>query len=420
MIGITNSLGAVELDLEFDSTYLTYNRIELSPFSEAWDFFDANLLPGDRVRIGGFTIPDETPGSPETLVNVVFDVDPDGSGDQQLTTMNLGADFAGIPACTRFLTITACAGDGDVNRDGALTTGDALCAFRCFLNAGEMTADCLFGSGCEATDADANCDGTCTPGDALWIFDRFLCDQGPLPCGGQSEACTAPRETPVVARLRFGDVEIPAGETVRIPIEVQGSGRLRTFGFDLSPVHGIEVTGVEPSIETASWPAFDSGRSGSGEVRVGGLDPLGVTLNERSWTSLGSLVVHSSRGATADQLQVSATHGEIAGGVFESGEIRGEIPSTFRLDSARPNPFSTTVSIDFSIPAGSHDRVEIRVFNVHGQAVRTLVDGVRLAGRHDVRWDGRDDTGARVAAGTYFYRMSAGPYEATRKIVYTR
>jgi flagellar hook assembly protein FlgD len=78
------------------------------------------------------------------------------------------------------------------------------------------------------------------------------------------------------------------------------------------------------------------------------------------------------------------------------------------------------VSIGYSIPAGPPRYVEIKVYNVRGQAVRALVDAIQDAGGHEVLWDGEDETGRRVASGTYFYRMKAGTFEATRKIVRTR
>ena len=68
----------------------------------------------------------------------------------------------------------ACAQDGDVNDDGLLTPGDALCAFNIFLSGGTLPPDCDVPDWeCELTAADPTCDGQVTPGDALAIFNRF-------------------------------------------------------------------------------------------------------------------------------------------------------------------------------------------------------------------------------------------------------
>ena len=66
-----------------------------------------------------------------------------------------------------------------------------------------------------------------------------------------------------------------------------------------------------------------------------------------------------------------------------------------------PNPFNPITKIEFSPPRDGH--VSLKIFNVRGELVRTLVDGNRLAGRQVVEWDGSDDRGQSVASGVYFY-----------------
>jgi flagellar hook assembly protein FlgD len=61
--------------------------------------------------------------------------------------------------------------------------------------------------------------------------------------------------------------------------------------------------------------------------------------------------------------------------------------------------------------------VTLRVFDVEGGLVRTLVDGRRPAGRNVVTWDGVNDNGTQVASGVYFYRLRTPGYAKTRKMV---
>ncbi len=61
--------------------------------------------------------------------------------------------------------------------------------------------------------------------------------------------------------------------------------------------------------------------------------------------------------------------------------------------------------------------MHLAIYAVDGTRVRTLVEGMREAGRHEVSWDGRDDTGRSVAAGTYFARVVAGDLNQIRKMV---
>jgi hypothetical protein len=92
---------------------------------------------------------------------------------------------------------------------------------------------------------------------------------------------------------------------------------------------------------------------------------------------------------------------------------------SFRLHPCTPNPFAaeTTIRFEVSQPAP----VKLRVFDVAGRTVRTLVDEVIPGGAaHQVRWDGRNDHGAAVAAGVYFYRLEAGEFRESRRLVRLR
>jgi flagellar hook assembly protein FlgD len=77
-----------------------------------------------------------------------------------------------------------------------------------------------------------------------------------------------------------------------------------------------------------------------------------------------------------------------------------------------------TTEIHYQLP--SEALVKIHVFNVAGQMVRTLVNGKENAGYKSVAWDGRSESGARVASGVYFYRLEAGSFAATKKMVVIR
>ena len=80
-----------------------------------------------------------------------------------------------------------------------------------------------------------------------------------------------------------------------------------------------------------------------------------------------------------------------------------------------PNPFTGSTVIAFSSAAGG--RVEIAIFDVTGRRVKCLVSEVRPAGLHEVTWDGRDEGGARVSSGVYFYRFKTGSFSAVRKML---
>ena len=90
-------------------------------------------------------------------------------------------------------------------------------------------------------------------------------------------------------------------------------------------------------------------------------------------------------------------------------------PVAFTLEQNYPNPFNPTTRIAFNLRRPAV--VQLEIFNVIGQRVRTLVAEPLPAGRHTVTWDGRDARGGRVASGVYFYRLKAGDETRTRRML---
>jgi tetratricopeptide (TPR) repeat protein len=101
------------------------------------------------------------------------------------------------------------------------------------------------------------------------------------------------------------------------------------------------------------------------------------------------------------------------------------VPAKYALSQNFPNPFNPQTLIQYQLPEASH--IILKIYNLFGQEVRTLVAGQREAGYHVEIWDGRNDFGEKVASGVYFYRLSAGPnatqpngFQFTRKMVLTQ
>jgi hypothetical protein len=92
-----------------------------------------------------------------------------------------------------------------------------------------------------------------------------------------------------------------------------------------------------------------------------------------------------------------------------------EIPSAFVLEQNFPNPFNPSTLIRFGMPDDGH--VSVTVHNMLGQLVAVLDDGFRLAGYHEVRWDGRTGNGTPVGSGMYLCRVQAGERIQTRKML---
>lgn len=95
-------------------------------------------------------------------------------------------------------------------------------------------------------------------------------------------------------------------------------------------------------------------------------------------------------------------------------------PEDFALEQNYPNPFNPETRIEFSVPAGNRDLVRLRVYNLLGQVVRTLLQGPLASGRYAVTWDGRDDLGRLAASGVYLYTLEIGSRRISRRMTLLR
>jgi hypothetical protein len=91
------------------------------------------------------------------------------------------------------------------------------------------------------------------------------------------------------------------------------------------------------------------------------------------------------------------------------------LPISCVLYQNYPNPFNAATCINFSLLSPA--QVEVVVYNLLGQQVRTLMDDKRSPGDHSAHWDGTDHSGSDVASGVYFYRISAGDFVDSRKMI---
>ncbi len=102
------------------------------------------------------------------------------------------------------------------------------------------------------------------------------------------------------------------------------------------------------------------------------------------------------------------------------------MPAVFNLEQNHPNPFSAQgdptrspeTAIRFTLSVA--DDVELRIYDIRGRLVRTLVRGIRNAGAHTVHWDGRDARGQALPAGIYLYRLRVGEAEQVRSMMLMR
>ncbi|HVP35990.1 MAG TPA: FlgD immunoglobulin-like domain containing protein [Terriglobales bacterium] len=97
----------------------------------------------------------------------------------------------------------------------------------------------------------------------------------------------------------------------------------------------------------------------------------------------------------------------------------------FELSQNFPNPFNPSTTIPYragsrEVKAGSPIHTTLKIYNILGQLVRTLVDEVKIPGSYEVTWNGKDNSGKEIASGTYFYQLKTGSVTATKKMILLR
>ncbi len=108
----------------------------------------------------------------------------------------------------------------------------------------------------------------------------------------------------------------------------------------------------------------------------------------------------------------------IHGTVIATPLAAGAIPKKFRLFQNYPNPFNANTEILYQIPQSVH--VNLSIFNVRGELVKVLVNGMQEVGQRLVSWDGRTWSGEIAGSGLYICKLQAGDYQETMKMVLLR
>ena len=91
------------------------------------------------------------------------------------------------------------------------------------------------------------------------------------------------------------------------------------------------------------------------------------------------------------------------------------LPSSFTLSQNYPNPFNPSTVISYQLP--KQCRVQIKIYDAIGNEIRSLIDEEKSAGKYNILWDSRNNYGARVSSGVYFYKITADGFAQTKKMI---
>lgn len=240
-------------------------------------------------------------------------------------------------------------------------------------------------------------------------------------------------------RLFFGDYQIQSAGVLNVT--ANGADSSSNPG---SAIHRTYT--LSPLTKPIVLSSYRIESSGNGFL-IAGLSDAGSTPS--GWTRVGSSIDVIATGTPTSEIQITLMSGpaldqskiglylwsneqwtplpmerkngqwsaSVSGGTvaaFYNSEFSA-VPSAFKLHRNYPNPFNPSTTISYELPVDG--KVVVKIYNTIGQEIRTLVNEVKPAGYHNLVWNGRNNGGQTVSSGIYIYRMQAGQYVNSQKMM---
>jgi len=296
---------------------------------------------------------------------------------------------------------------GDLNGDGKINILDIIRKVNIILRNPPPPTEY------ELWAADDNCDGSVNILDIILEVRCILYGECDFCSGKLAKISTQP------ARIGIDQVAYTVPDQLTVPIGIETP----------VPVAGVQLT-----------LNYDSDKLVPGEVQTTELTD-GFTVASRAESGRLTLLLYSTTGQLIPagsgpvvQIPFKLCSEKAGGGRlhFEEAILAGEnggaipvitkdallpaaVPKSYGLSQNYPNPFNPETNIGYQLP--EEGWVTLKVYNIEGQLVRTLVEGQREAGRYEVKWDRCDGFGKSVSSGIYFYRLKAGEFTQTRRMI---
>ncbi len=256
----------------------------------------------------------------------------------------------------------------------------------------------------------------------------------------------------MVPALVFGAAKIAPSKavvsenTVTIPLEITNQDGLTAVDMALKYSEGVtlkEVNFANTRVDYFDMKLFhndaanktviiglvnqiSSERKSELAAGTGPVANLVFTVNDPSVSSVtltatttqnpshaNTFVYRGTAGGTVQLTKEEARFDQVS--VALAAGSSDNLPTEYALEQNYPNPFNPTTTISFALPKAG--KVDVAVYNVLGQEVNSLVTGELPAGNHSVVWDGRNSSGNTVSSGIYFYRIVAGDYSQSKKML---
>ncbi len=234
-------------------------------------------------------------------------------------------------------------------------------------------------------------------------------------------------ESPGVSFVLSSDTRLLSGSLIAVTMSLTGneSHIVKAVEAELSYDHTVldVVQVIDGNAVSQDGTVFKKAalKSGcAGKVGMVAASCGGVSTLEGN-TILGT-VTFRVKATAADDCELALSSVKLLDNTGTILEIEGEqmtllassaVPADFALHQNFPNPFNSSTLIEYDLPMASD--VQLIIYNTTGQVVATILDNQRPAGYHQVPWDA-----ANVASGVYIYRLKAGPFTQSKKMILLR
>lgn len=311
---------------------------------------------------------------------------------------------------------------GDVSLNGIVQAYDASLILKYVVNPSGDTLNAL-----QQSVADVSGNGTITAYDASLILQYVvnLISGFPADVGAKAKKIT-PNTRDIFTlqkvsntSLAIGTTTVMHGDSFTVPISLKNVTGVASVELVLKydpSLMTFKTAKPSDAVSGMQMSYFDDKKNGLLRIAMAGSAML---QNDEDISDISFEVANNIRGKISSQIGVEqflANESDLTK-LASSADIQiiGK-PTSYQLDQNYPNPFNPSTTIDYQIP-DDNTHVRLIIYNITGQAVKTLVDANQNAGEFKVVWDGTNNSGVRVSSGVYFYRIAAGKFVQVKKLL---
>jgi hypothetical protein len=272
--------------------------------------------------------------------------------------------------------------------------------------------------------ADTNDDGIVNFADFLAFAGSF--NKFAVPLGPATKPVIGPAgvNDGVVMSMNLREEKVLPGQLITVDVSLANAEALQGYGFS------VEFDDAKFEFVEAGPAAEDMLKAGGAETPLflkhvdGNKVMVANALTGEPVSGEGQVVTLTFKvlGDFEDLARFDISEAVLFDGEGQSNPavVLGSLeiqttPTEFSLLQNYPNPFNPETNIKYNLAEGAG--VQLRIYNIVGQVVRTLVSEQQSAGRYQVRWDGTDDRGSAVSSGIYFYQISAGSFSDVKRLM---